>query len=95
MARALERVEAVMGGEVEVHGADGIVGADELDFLGLGEVAEVEEAELAVADEDADGAGVFSVVHRPLGLGGAEGIGCGGDAGGRRRCVLHRRSGRW
>ena len=68
-------IEAVVGGEIEVDLRDGIVGADEGDLLVLGEVAEIEEAEAAKGDEEADGAGVFRVVGRPLGLGAAEGVG--------------------
>jgi hypothetical protein len=46
-------VEAVMVDEIEVDRADEIDGADERDFLGLGEVAEIEKAELAEGDENA------------------------------------------
>ena len=61
------QVEAVMVDEVEIDRADEVVGADERDLLGLGEVAEVEEAELAEADKDAGGAGILRVVEVPLG----------------------------
>jgi len=46
-------VEAVMVDEIEIDRADEIIGADERDLFGLGEVAEIEEAEFAVGEEDA------------------------------------------
>ena len=74
-------IEAVMRDEVEIDGADGIVGADERDFFGLGEIAEIEKIERAEADKDADGAGIFGRIEIPLGFSGAVGIGHRLDAG--------------
>ena len=73
-------VEAVMVDQVEVNGADEIVGADKGNLFGLGEIAQIEKAEVAEADEDAGRTRVFSAVELPVGLGGASGIGSGGDA---------------
>ena len=74
------KVEAVMVDEVEAHGADEIVGTDEGNLFGLGEVAQIEKAELAKADEDVGGTRVFTAVEVPVGLGSASAIGSGGDA---------------
>lgn len=75
------QVEAVVIDQEKIDGADEVVGADEGDFFGLGEVAEIEEAEFAEADEDAGGAGILSGVEIPVRLGGAVGVGLGLDAG--------------
>ena len=70
-----------MGDEIEVDRADGVAGTHESDFLGGGEVAEIEEAEFAKGDEDAGGTSVLTGVIRPFLLSGAERIGRGLDAG--------------
>jgi hypothetical protein len=71
------QVEAVMIDQIEVDGADEIDGADERDLLGLGQVAEIEEAEFSEGDEDAGERG-FSVSSRShLGSVGAQGLGAG------------------
>ena len=74
-------IHAVMVDEIEAHVTEGIVGADERNLFGLGEVAEIEKAECAEANEDAGGAGIFSLVEVPFGFAGAIGIWCGLDAG--------------
>ena len=73
----------MVGGQIQVHRADGIGRAHERKLFGLGQVAQVDEAELAEGDQDAGGAGIFGCVHGPLGLGGAIGIGNRLDAGNR------------
>ena len=74
-------IHAVMGDQIEVDRADGVAGTHESDFLGGGEVAEIEEAEFAEGDQDACGASVLTGVFRPFLFGCAKGIGRGLDAG--------------
>jgi len=66
--------------EIEVDRADEIDGADEGEFLGLGEVAQVEETEFAEGDEYAGRAGILGLVEVPFWLGGAIGVWGGRDA---------------
>ena len=77
------KVEAVMVDQVKVDVPDQIVGADQRNLLGLGEIAEIEETEFAEANQDAGGARIFSRIEFPLGLAGAIGIGRRLDAGNR------------
>ncbi len=72
------QIHAVMIHEIEIDGADEIVRADQRNFFGLGEVAEIEKAELAEADQDAGGAcDSRRGSEFPLGLAGALRIGLG------------------
>ncbi len=60
-----------MRGHVEVHFAQLIVGANQVVFLVPGQVAQVDDAELAKTHDHADGAGVLRNVVRALLGGGA------------------------
>src|SRR5664279_2852003 len=53
----------MVGGEVEVDVADRVVGTDQRDFLGLGQVAKIEKPEPAEGDQDADGARILSWIR--------------------------------
>jgi hypothetical protein len=75
------QVEAVVVDEIEIDCADEVGRADERNLFGLGEVAEVEKAELAVSEQEAGRAGILCIVEVPMGLGSAEGVGLGLDAG--------------
>ena len=61
------QVESVVVDQIEVDRADEIVRADEGNFLGLGQVAEIQEAEIAEGDKDAGSAGILRVVESHLG----------------------------
>jgi hypothetical protein len=74
-------IEPVMRGEIEINMRDGIVGTHERDLPGLGEVAQVEETEFAVSDENSDGTLVLAGIRFGLWLGGAVGVGLRLDAG--------------
>jgi len=73
------QVEAVMRGQIKIHCPDGVGRAHQCNFLGLGQVAQVEEAELAEADQNPYGPGVLCVVRGPGRFGGAQRIGHGLD----------------
>jgi hypothetical protein len=75
------QVKTVVVDEIEIDSTDEIGGTDEGNLFGLGEVAEVEKAELAVSEQDAGRAGVLCFIEIPVGLCGAEWVGFGLDAG--------------
>ena len=64
--REVRVVRAVVGGEEDVDGADGIARADQIEFLRARGVAEIDESESAERDEAAEGAVVLftAVVER-------------------------------
>jgi len=66
--RRVGAVEAVVRGLVEVDVADQVVGADELLLVVPGEVAHVDEAELAVLENEADALVVVGVLFGAVGL---------------------------
>src|SRR5579863_2105636 len=71
-------VEAVVRGDVDVDFSEAVDRAHEFAFFVGGEVAEVEDAEFAEGDEDAEGARVFGGVGGWFGGIGAIGIGLAG-----------------
>ena len=64
----------MMADQEEADCAQGIIGADEVNLFGLGEVAEVEEAELAEAKKEAYGARILALVECPLRFFGTSGV---------------------
>ncbi len=81
--------------QIEVDVPDQVVGADERNLLGLGQVAEIEKAEFAEANQNAGGARILGRVELPLRLAGAIGIGLGLDAGNRADVFAVRGDARW
>src|SRR5579864_2496908 len=59
-----------MRDQKEIDGAEEIIGAGQLEFFLLRQVAEVEETEAAIGDHHANGARIFSAVGGSRRLGG-------------------------
>ena len=89
MAAGSGHVHAVMRGEVHVHRADLVVRAHQVVFLVPGEIAEVDDAELAERDQRAERAGVLGLVLVARLEAGAELVGLAGAF--ERRGNLRRR----
>ncbi|MGH9518447.1 MAG: hypothetical protein ACRD2D_02315 [Terriglobales bacterium] len=67
--------------EKKIDVSDGIIRADQRDLFCFCQVAEIEEAEFSVAQQEAGGARILRGVVGPFGLFGAVGVGLGRDSG--------------
>ena len=64
-------IHAVMVDQIKIDWRDGVVGADERNFLCACQVPKIEKSELAEGDKDSGRAGILAGVVWPLALGGA------------------------
>jgi len=71
----IRKIHPMMVDQVEINGWDGVVGANECDLLGAGQVTKIEKSELPKGDEKTTRAGIFGGVIRPFALAGTVWIG--------------------
>ena len=55
----VRKIQAVVSGEIQIDGADEILGANELQFFLLGEITEIDETKFAKGEERAERARVL------------------------------------
>ena len=60
--------------KIQIDMSDQVIGANQRNLLGLGQVAEIEKAEFAEPHQDAGGTRIFRRIQIPLRLAGAIGI---------------------